>query len=64
MKNVRQDLLSILIKHVYSGGLISKSTYLKAEDLVHSGIDLPEIFRYPACEPAGECDHEYPEDPQ
>ena len=49
MKNAQQDLLSTLIQHVYSNGLISKSTYFKAEDLVHSVTDFPELFQYPVC---------------
>lgn len=49
MESAQRELLSVLLGHVFSLGLISKSTYSHAEDLVHSVIDLPELFRYSVC---------------
>ena len=49
MESAQRELISILLERVFSLGLISKTTYLKAEDLVHSVIDLPELFQYPVC---------------
>lgn len=49
MESAQKELLSVLLGHVFSLGLISKSTYSHAEDLVHSVIDLPELLRYPVC---------------
>ena len=47
MESAQRELIAALIEHVYSIGLLSKSTYLKAEDLVHSALDIPELFQYP-----------------
>ena len=49
MESVHRELLSVLLGGVFSRGLISKDTYLKAEDLVHSAAGFPELFRYPVC---------------
>ena len=49
MESAQKELLSALLGDVFSRGLISKTTYLKANDLVHSLIDLPEFFQYPVC---------------
>ena len=49
MESAQKELVSVLLEQVFSLGLISKTTYLKAEDLVHSVIDLPEFFQYPVC---------------
>ena len=49
MESAQKELLSVLLGDVFSRGLISKTTYLKAEDLVHSVIDFPELFQYPVC---------------
>jgi len=51
--------MAVLLGRVLSLGLISKTTHSKAVDLVHSVIDLPELFGYPVCltEEAGK--HEY-----
>ena len=49
MESAQKELLSVLLGDVFSRGLISKATYLKAEDLVHSAMDFPELFRYPVC---------------
>ena len=59
MESAQKELLSVLLEQIFSLGLISKTTYLKAEDLVHSAIDLPKLFQYPVCltkeVPALEC---------
>ena len=49
MESAQKELLSVLLGVVFSRGLISKTTYLKAVDLVHSVTDFPEFFRYPVC---------------
>ena len=49
MESAQKELLSVLLGDVFSRGFISKTTYLKAEDLVHSVIDFPELFQYPVC---------------
>lgn len=49
MESAQRELLSVLLGDIFSRGLISKSTYLKAEDLVHSMTDLPGLFQYPVC---------------
>lgn len=59
MESAQRELVSVLLELVFSLGLISEATYSKAEDLVHSGMDFPEFFRYPVClaeeVPAHEC---------
>lgn len=49
MESAQRELLSVLLGRVFSLGLISKSTYSHAEDLVHSVMDFPELLRYPVC---------------
>lgn len=43
--------------------LISQFTYSKAEDLVYSVMDFPELFRYPVCLTEEGCQHECTQDP-
>ena len=54
MESAQRELISVLLGRISAQGLISRSTYLKAEDLVHSVIDFPEFFRYPVCLPKEE----------
>ena len=49
MESAQRELMSVLLGDIFSRGLISKTTYLKAEDLVHSVIDFPDFFQYPVC---------------
>ena len=49
MDSPQRDLVSVLLGHILSAGLISKTTYSGALDLVHSSIDFPDFFRYPVC---------------
>ena len=49
MESAQRELASVLLEHSRSLGLISDFTYSKAVDLVHSVIDFPELFQYPAC---------------
>jgi hypothetical protein len=49
LESAQRELLSVLLGRVFSLGLISKSTYSHAEDLVHSVMDFPELLRYPVC---------------
>ncbi len=60
MERARRELVSVLLDHIRTLGLISNSTYSGAVDLVHSMIDFPDFFQYPVCL-AKEADrHEYP----
>lgn len=63
MENTQREVVSILLQHIFSLGLISQSVYLKAEDLVHSGIDFPELLPVPACLTEEASVHEYSQDP-
>lgn len=60
MESAQRELMSVLLDAVYTRGLLSKTTYLKAVDLVHSTLDIPPFFQYPVCwtEEAKQC--EYP----
>ena len=49
MESAQRELVSVLLEHIRSLGLISHFTYSVAVDLVHSVIDFPEFFRYPVC---------------
>ena len=49
MESAQRELLSVLLGDIFSRGLISKTTYLKAEELVHSVVNFPEFFRCPVC---------------
>lgn len=49
MDSPQRNLVSVLLGHILSAGLISKTTYSMALDLVHSSIDFPDFFRYPVC---------------
>lgn len=49
MESVQRELVSVLLDHIHSLGLISDFTCSGAMDLVHSAIDFPEFFRYPVC---------------
>lgn len=64
MESAQRELLSVLLDRVRSLGLISKATYSKAEDLVYSVMDLPELFRYPVCLTKEASRHECAENPQ
>ena len=47
MESAQQELMSALLGAVYARGLLSKTTYINALDLVHSVLDIPTLFRYP-----------------
>ncbi len=49
MESAQRELIGALLAQLQEAGLISKTTYSKAMDLVHSSIDLPRLFRYPVC---------------
>lgn len=49
MESAQRELVSVLLTRLQEAGLISKTTYSKAVDLVHSSIDLPMLFKYPVC---------------
>ena len=49
MESAQRELVSVLLEIIYTRGLLSKAVYLNAVDLVHSAMDFPEFFQYPAC---------------
>lgn len=49
MESAQRELVSVLLARLQEAGLISKTTYSKAVDLVHSSIDLPMLFQYSVC---------------
>ena len=49
MESAQREMMSTLLGLVYARGLLSKTTYLNAVDLVHSAPDIPPLFRYPVC---------------
>ena len=61
--NAQQELLHVLLKRLYTDGLLSESTYDKAEDLLHSVIEIPNLFAYTGGTKEVRI-HEYPEDTQ
>ncbi len=64
MESAQRALLRVLLDRILSLGLISQRTYSKAEDLLSSATDLPELFRPPLC-PAEEADaHGRAQNPQ
>ena len=64
MESAQRELVSVLLDHIRSLGLISNSTYSGAVDLVHSVIDFPEFFQYPVCLTKEEGEHEHTQDTQ
>lgn len=63
LKSAQQAVISTLLGHIFSLGLISQFTYSKAEDLVYSGTDFPDLFRLPVCLTEARCQHECAQDP-
>lgn len=49
MDSAQREVVSVLLERICSRGLISKTTYSEAINLVHSVIDFPELLRYPVC---------------
>ena len=49
MDSAQRELVNVLLKLIFSQGLISRTTYSEAINLVHSVIDFPELLRYPVC---------------
>ena len=64
MESAQRALVSVLLDHIRSLGLISDSTCSGAMDLVHSVIDLPEFFQYPVRLTEEASEHEYTQDTQ
>ena len=64
MERVQRAVISVLLRHILSLGLISEATCSKAEDLVHSVTDFPSLLRSPVCLPEEGCLHERTQDPQ
>ena len=62
MENAQRLIVSVLLEHVFSLGLISQFTYSRAQDLVHSVMAFPELLRYPVRLAEEECRHECAED--
>ena len=49
MGSVQSEILQVLLKSLYDGNVLSKTTYEAANQLVQSTIDLPPFFGYPVC---------------
>ena len=49
MENTQREVVSVLLRHIHSLGLVSKTTYSRAEDLADTVTDIPEFFRHPVC---------------
>ncbi len=64
MESAQRELVSILLDTLYTRGLLSKTTYLNAVDLVHSVMDIPPFFRYPVCLTEEASGHECTQDTQ
>ncbi len=64
MESAQRELMSALLKAVYTRGLLSKTTYLNAVDLVHSVMDIPPFFQYPVCLTEEASGHECTQDTQ
>ena len=64
MESAQRELMRALLQAVYTRGLLSKTTYLNAVDLVHSVIDFPGFFRYPVCLTKEASGHECAQDTQ
>lgn len=64
MESAQRELVSVLLDHIRSLGLISNAAYLGAVDLVHSAIDFPELFQYPVCLTKEAGGHECAQDTQ
>jgi hypothetical protein len=48
MESAQKELMCILLGRLYDLGLLSKSTYQGAENLVHSMMNFPDFFESPA----------------
>ena len=64
MESAQRAVISVLLKCLFSHGLISQFTYSRAEDLVHSVIEIPELLRYPVCLTKEAGTHESSQDSQ
>lgn len=55
MERTQRAVVSVLLEHIFSLGLISQFTYSKAKDLVCSAMDFPDFFHLPEEEHQCEC---------
>ena len=49
MPEMQRQVLQVLLKSLYDRGLLEKTTYDGAVNLVNSDIDLPPFFGYSVC---------------
>ena len=49
MESAQRELVNVLLKLIFSQGLISRTTYSEAINLVYSVMDFSELLRYPVC---------------
>ena len=64
MEDVQRQVLQALLKTLYDQGLMAKTTYDGAVNMVNSPIDLPEFFWYPVCCHKEENDNGCSQDPK
>ncbi len=64
MERAERELIKVLLEHILCLGLISKTTYSRAVDLVYSVVELPEFFQDPVCLEKGMRAHECTQDTQ
>ena len=64
MESVNRELVSVLLNHVRSLGLISDAACRQAMDLVYTTKDFPEFFRYPVYLAKEVSENEHPPDTQ
>lgn len=61
MNSVQRELTGVLLDRIRSLGFISDSTYSGAVNLIHSTVDFPDFFPYPAGLAAEETEPEGPQ---
>ena len=49
MESAQEEIVSVLLRRLFDLGLLSKSTYQGAEDLVHSMLGFQDFLGYPVC---------------
>lgn len=56
MADMETEVMCVLLKTLFDQGLITKSIYDSAQNMVHSASDLPEFFEHGAYREKGMAD--------